>query len=66
LDLVAPDPDEETRLLVAEVKFRHLTASERKRLLDGLEEKWVRSSLSARYGKPRFEVLDATILNVAE
>ena len=30
LDLVAPDPDDRKRLLVAEVKWRHLSAAERK------------------------------------
>ena len=62
LDLVAPDPDNAGRLLVAEVKWRRLTAAERRETLRDLEEKWSRCSLRARHPDARFEVLDAGIL----
>jgi hypothetical protein len=62
LDLVAPDPDNRRRLLVAEVKWRHLTAAERKNVLRQLEGKWSHCSLRARYRNVRFDVLDARVL----
>jgi len=62
LDLVAPDPDDGKRLLVAEVKWRHLSVAERKRVLRQLEDKWSHCSLRTRYPRVRFEVLDATML----
>lgn len=61
-DLVAPDPQDPGVLLVAEVKWRRLSISDRKRLLRDLESRWSRSTLSARHAKVRFEVLDATAL----
>ena len=62
LDLVAPDPDDRRRLLVAEVKWRRLSAAERKSVLRQLESKWSRCSLRERHSDVRFEVLDAHIL----
>jgi len=62
LDLVAPDPEDGKRLLVAEVKWRRLSATERKRVLRQLESKWAHCSLRTRYPRVRFEVLDATML----
>ena len=62
LDLVAPDPGDARRLLVAEVKWRRLSAAERKRALRDLEGKWSRCSLRARHPSARLEVLDAGIL----
>ena len=62
LDLVAPDPDDRKRLLVAEVKWRRLTAAERKRVLRQLESKWSHCSLRARFPDVRLDVLDAGIL----
>jgi hypothetical protein len=59
LDLVAPDPHNRRRLLVAEVKWRRLTAAERKIVLGKLEGKWSRCSLGARHRNVRFDVLDA-------
>jgi len=62
LDLVAPDPNDAKRLFVAEVKWRSLSAGERKNTLRQLESKWSRGALCARYPRVRFEVLDASIL----
>jgi AAA+ ATPase superfamily predicted ATPase len=62
LDLVAPDPADRKRLLVAEVKWRRLTAAERKNVLRQLESKWSRATLRTRYAKVRFDVFDASML----
>ena len=62
LDLVAPDPDNPQRTLVAEVKWRRLSAAERKNVLRQLESTWSRCSLRARYPDVRFVVLDASLL----
>jgi AAA+ ATPase superfamily predicted ATPase len=64
LDLVAPDPDDRRRLLVAEVKWRRLTVTERKNILRQLESKWSQCSLRARHPNVRLEVIDATMLGV--
>ena len=64
LDLVAPDPDDRRRLLVAEVKWRRLTTAERKNVLRQLESKWSRCSLQAHHPKVRFDVIDARVLAV--
>lgn len=61
LDLVAPDPDDGKRLLVAEVKWRRLSAAERKNVLRQLEGKWSHCSLRARYPRVRFAVFDASM-----
>jgi AAA+ ATPase superfamily predicted ATPase len=62
LDLVAPDPNDAKRLFVAEVKWRSLSAGERKNTLRQMESKWSRCTLRARYPRVRFEVIDASIL----
>ena len=62
LDLVAPDPDNRNRLLVAEVKWRRLLVAERRNVLRHLESKWSRCSLGKRHSQVRFEVLDAGAL----
>jgi hypothetical protein len=62
LDLVAPDPEDANRLLVAEVKWRRLSAAERKHVLGQLERKWSRCALPTRHPHVRFEVLDASLL----
>jgi hypothetical protein len=62
LDLVAPDPDNRQRLLVAEVKWRRLTVAERKNVLRQLEGKWSHCSLRARHPNVRLAVFDASIL----
>ncbi len=62
LDLVAPDPEDSERLLVAEVKWRRLSATERKNALRQLESKWSHCALRSRHPNVRFEALDASIL----
>lgn len=62
LDLVAEDPDQRGALVVAEVKWRKLTAAERKNVMNQLQHKWSRCALSAKHPKVRFEVLDSTLL----
>jgi hypothetical protein len=62
LDLVAPDPGDRNRLLVAEVKWRHLSVAERKSALRQLESKWSRCSLRTKHPRVRFEVFDAGML----
>lgn len=59
IDLVAPDPEDPTGLLVGEVKWKRLTSAERKGVQRGLEQKWPRCPLSVRHPAPRFAVLDA-------
>jgi AAA+ ATPase superfamily predicted ATPase len=58
LDLVAPDPGGSEGLVVAEVKWRRLSAAERKKVLGELESKWSRCSLRTRHPNVRFDVLD--------
>ena len=60
LDLVAPDPLAPERLLVAEVKWRHLSDAQRARVRRELEDKWSRCSLRGRHPAVRLEVLDAS------
>ena len=62
LDLVAPDPSDRKSLLVAEVKWRRVSRSERKRILRQLEEKWSRCSLRGSHPRVRFELFDTTSL----
>jgi len=62
LDLVAPDPEDPERLLVAEVKWRRLSVAQRKEVLRQLEGKWSHSTLRARHRDVRFVVLDASVL----
>jgi AAA+ ATPase superfamily predicted ATPase len=62
LDVVAPDPDHAKGLIVAEVKWRRLSATERRNVLRELAGKWERCSLRERYPEVRFEVFDASIL----
>ena len=62
LDIVAPDPDNHKRLLVAEVKWRRLSAVERKTVLRRLEATWDDCSLRLRHRQVRFDVLDAGML----
>ena len=61
-DLVAPDPEARDGLLVAEIKWRQLTAAERTALHRELAARWQRCALQARHPRVRFEVYDATWL----
>ena len=61
-DLVAPDPDDADGLLVAEIKWRRVSAAERRLLLDGLAKRWNQSMIAARRPRVRFELLDASLL----
>lgn len=62
LDLVAPDPEDNRQLLVAEVKWRRLSAAERRQVLHQLESKWAHCSLRSRHPHVRFAVLDVGVL----
>jgi len=62
LDLIAPDPEDPRGVVVGEVKWRRLSAAERKRVLSELEAKWERSPLRAQHPRARLIVLDATTL----
>ncbi|MBC8070824.1 MAG: ATP-binding protein [Deltaproteobacteria bacterium] len=62
IDIVAPDPEQDDGVLVAEVKWRRLSATERKREHAQLEAKWRRTVLASRHPRVRFTVLDATVL----
>ena len=66
LDIVAPDPEGGTGVIVAEVKWRKLTVVERRQLLAQLEHKWQRTQLSRREPKARFEVLDSSLIRSLE
>ena len=59
IDLVGPSPDDPETLLVAEIKWRRVSAAERRRLLSSLEAKWARTSIAARYARVRFDIMDA-------
>ena len=61
-DIVAPDPEDTKGLLVAEVKWKKLSASERRCVQSDLEAKWSRCALALKHPKVRFEVLDASLL----
>lgn len=60
IDLVAPDPEDPSRMLVGEVKWKRLTRSERSGVLHDLERRWFSSPLCLRQPSPRFVVFDAT------
>jgi AAA+ ATPase superfamily predicted ATPase len=62
LDLVGPDPEDARGVVVAEVKWRKLSAAERRRVLQELEKKWQRSGLATDHPRARLLVLDATSL----
>jgi uncharacterized protein len=62
LDLVGPLPSDPEALLVAEIKWRRVSAAERRRLLSTLEAKWARTAIASRYARVRFDVIDAQTL----
>jgi hypothetical protein len=47
---------------VSEVKFKRLSAAERRQTENRLQADWQRSALHRRFPKVAFEVLDATVL----
>ena len=54
--------DEQGRAVVSEVKFKKLSAADRRRLENHLAAGWQKSALSRRYRDVTFEILDASIL----
>lgn len=63
-DLVGIDPEDAGGLLVAEIKWRRVSAAEHRRLLDGLQARWARTAIAARHPRVRFDVIDAGALHV--
>jgi len=63
LDLVAPDPLAPQSLVVAEIKWRKLSAAERAKVLRQLPGRWARCQLARKHASVRFEVLDAALLD---
>ncbi len=59
IDLIAPDPEDPSCLLVGEVKWKRLTNTELKGVRRDLEQKWHLCRLFERHPAPRFAVLDA-------
>ena len=59
IDIVAKDPQDAKGLVVAEVKWRKLTAAERRNVMSQLQQKWSRTALSHKNPQVRFEVMDA-------
>jgi AAA+ ATPase superfamily predicted ATPase len=62
IDLVGPDPHEADGLVVAEIKWRHVTQAQRRQLLASLEARWGRTQIASRHRRVRFEVLGAELL----
>jgi AAA+ ATPase superfamily predicted ATPase len=58
--------EDKGRLIVSEVKFKRLTASERKQILARLEESWRQSHIGKRRGDAEFEVIDLSILGTQD
>ena len=63
-DLVRTDYDNGNtdKLIISEVKWRHVTEREKPRLLKQLADKWQRCALSKRYPEVDFELIDANLL----
>lgn len=61
-DVVCAHPSDSATLIVAEVKWKRLSAKERDTITTGLELRWQRSALRHRYTKVTFLVVDATVL----
>jgi hypothetical protein len=59
---VAPDPQDVSGLVVAEVKWKRLTVAEQRRVQRELEGKWSRCAFRTKHSRVRFEVLDAGVL----
>jgi AAA+ ATPase superfamily predicted ATPase len=56
--------NEDPTLIVSEVKWQLLTATERRRIEKRLEDTWQRSALRHRHPNVEFEVLDSSILKL--
>ena len=54
--------DERGSAIVSEVKFKRLSAAERRQLESHLAAAWQRSALQSRFRKVTFEILDASVL----
>ena len=54
--------DEQGRAVVAEVKFKRLSAAERRQLESHLAAGWQQSALARRFREVTFEILDVSIL----
>jgi hypothetical protein len=59
---VAPAPGASRGLLVAEIKWRRLSSTERANVRRQLQSKWSRCQLAKQFSSVRFEVLDAGVL----
>lgn len=59
LDIVAKDPQNPKGVVVVEVKWRKLSAQERRNVMSQLQQKWARTALSQKHAQVRFEVMDA-------
>jgi len=59
LDIVAKHPQNPTGVVAVEVKWRKLSAQERRNVMSQLQQKWARTALSQKYPIVRFEVMDA-------
>lgn len=59
IDIVAKDPQDAKSLVVVEVKWRKLSAAERRNVMSQLQHKWSRTTLSHKYPAVRFDVMDA-------
>lgn len=62
IDLVGPDPRDSGRLVVAELKWRHVSLAQRRQILASLESRWKRTALAARHSRVRFDVMDASAI----
>lgn len=54
--------EENGAAVVSEVKFKRLTAREKRQATDHLADMWQRSALSRRYREVTFEILDTSVL----
>jgi len=59
LDIVAKDPQNPKGVVAVEVKWRKLSAQERRNVMSQLQQKWARTALSQKHAQVRFEVMDA-------
>jgi len=60
IDVVCPDPEDPSRLLVSEAKWKQLTLSEHANILSDLNERWGRCGLRASHPEVRFKGFDVS------